>query len=207
MPFVTAGAAPEAAPELSLEAALGALASPDAATRRLAARALAGNAEAKKPLAERLCFEPDANVRAALFASLAAMRTPEIPSLIASFLSSAEPGLRCAAADALKQMQAGAAPAIDTLLGDPDADLRLLAIEVTRAWPPALARPRLRRVIEADPHINVCAGAVDIAAELGGPELLGPLLALRRRFPHHPFIHFAAEIARDAIAAAGARGA
>jgi hypothetical protein len=64
-----------------------------------------------------------------------------------------------------------------------------------------LAVPRLLRVIEGDVHVNVCAAAVDVAAELGTPALLAPLAGLRLRFEGAQFLVFAAEIARARIGA------
>jgi HEAT repeat protein len=195
MPFVKPSAPAalaqpaEAAPDV---ASLGAA---DAARRRQAARALAGDAGAVAALMGRLQCESEPNVRAALFASLAAAGGPGTAALITPFLHSDDPGLRAGAIDALKSLESEAAAAIDALLEERDADLRLLAIEVVRGWPALLATPRLLRVLAHDSHVNVCAAALDIAAETGTAELLGALKRLRRRFPDQPFIHFAANIA------------
>jgi HEAT repeat protein len=201
MPFVkhnAPAAAPEPAPALLDMAALDAA---DAAQRRGAALALAGDAGAVAALMGRLQCESEPNVRAALFTSLAAAGGPGTAALITPFLHSDDPGVRAGAIDALKSLAAEAAAAIDALLDNPDADLRLLAIEVVRDWPALLATPRLLRVLVHDSHVNVCAAALDVAAETGTAELLGALKRLRRRFPDQPFIHFAANVALARIQA------
>jgi HEAT repeat protein len=175
------------------------LGSTDARLRREAALALSGDRTATHSLVARLGVETDSNVRAALFSSLVAIGGTRTATLVAIFLRSDDPGLRNGAIEALKQFYIAAAPAVDALLDEEDSDLRLLAIEVTRAWPGRLAVPRLLRVIEHEQNVNVCAAAVDVATELGTPELLGALARLRRRFADQPFLVFAADIARTRI--------
>lgn len=182
------------------------LGSADSAMRWRAARALSGEAAATAQLLSRLRLEGDRNVRTALFSSLVAIGGTRTAALVASLLRSDDPGLRNGAIEALKQFHTAAAPAVDALLAEEDSDLRLLAIEVTRAWPGRLAVPRLLQVIEHDPNVNVCAAAVDVATELGTPELLGALLRLRRRFAGEPFMVFAIDIARGRIRAADGHG-
>jgi HEAT repeat protein len=122
-------------------------------------------------------------------------------------IRSSDAALRGGAVEALKNLGDEAVPVLDELLGDPDADVRLLAIEVTRAWSTAVALPRLRRIIETDQHVNVCAAAVDVATEVGTEELLAPLTTLHVRFADEPFLTFAIDIARDRIRRDHARGA
>jgi len=194
---------PELAPPAAdpVETRIGRLADDDPGARRQAARSLAGVPAAAVPLATRIADEADPRVREALFGSLVGIGGAEVAALLAPLLRSGDAGLRNAALEVLKQLGALASgPAVDALLDDPSADVRLLAIEVTRAWPPRLAEPRLRRLIEADPHVNVCAAAVDVATEFGMASLLEPLAALPARFAGEPFLTFAARVARQRIA-------
>jgi HEAT repeat protein len=183
------------------------LASPDPARRRQAARELAADATAAAALAARLDVETEPSVRQALFGSLVDIGGAEAAGLVAHSLRSRDAGLRNHAIEALKQMGDPAFAAVDTLLGDADPDVRLLAIEVTRAWSSAQAGPRLRRIIEADPHVNVCAAAVDVATELGTGALLAPLAALRERFADEGFLVFAVDVASDRLQRATAQAA
>ncbi|WP_284258260.1 HEAT repeat domain-containing protein [Acidocella aquatica] len=193
----TAGDAREAAsrPE-EWRAQLG---SEDARVRWRAAKGMTGEPGAGALLLARLGVEADSNVRAALFAGLVAIGGEDAAACVAALLRSRDPGLRGGAIEALQQLQAQAVPVVDALLGGMDADLRLLAVEVTRAWPVALAAPRLLRVIEDDAHVNVCAAAVDVAAEIGTPALLEPLARLRLRFGDEHYLAFAAQVARARI--------
>jgi HEAT repeat protein len=171
------------------------LASPDAGIRRRAARALADDENAATALAECLGTEAEPSVRNALFGSLVAIGGPRAAELVAPYVRSEDAALRGGAIEALKHLHEAAVAAVDELLNDSDADLRLLAIEVTRAWPLARAAPRLQRIFDEDAHVNVCAAAVDVATEAGSPELLPALARLRLRFQDETFLLFAVDIA------------
>jgi HEAT repeat protein len=190
---------PTKAPRVSRKAELERLGSADATARRGAARALSGVAAAAPALAARLADEADPSVREALFASLEAVGGTKAATLIAPFLKTDDAGLRSLALDALQRLDADAVPVVDDLLADADADVRILVVEVLRGWPSELATPRLRHLIEADPHVNVCGAAVDVATEVGTEALLEPLASLRARFPGEGFLGFAIDIARTRI--------
>jgi len=50
-------------------------------------------------------------------------------------------------------------------------------------------------VVRFDPHINVCAAAVDGLAEVGGPEAVADLQDLRGRYAGNAFMEFAIDTA------------
>jgi HEAT repeat protein len=179
----------------------------DADDRRRAARALSREPNTQSILFDRLECEPEPHVRDALFTSLVDIGGTDVAGLVGKMIRSPDAALRGGAVEALKNLGDDAVPVLDELLGDPDADVRLLAIEVTRVWTKALAFPRLRRIIENDQHVNVCAAAVDVATEVGTEELLAPLTALHVRFSDEPFLTFAIDIARDRIRRDHSRGA
>lgn len=171
----------------------------DVGERRRAARSLARDPDNVLVLASRLDKERDPGVLDALFGSLVRIGGARTAGLISGLLRSDDAGLRGGAIEALKRMRDDAVPALDALLGDNDPDTRLLAVEVTRAWPAALAVPRLRNVFENDPHVNVCGAAVDVATELGTRELLASLAGLRARFASDQFLVFAVDVACSRI--------
>jgi HEAT repeat protein len=175
--------------------------------RRRAARALSGDPAAAPILAARLACESDPRVRDALFGSLVDIGGTAVAELIAPFIRSDDAGLRGGAVEGLKRLEGHAVVVLDELMSDPDTDVRILAIEVTRAWPSELAMPRLRRVFEIEPHVNVCAAAVDVATEVGDEDVLVALQALRTRFADEPFLAFAVDIACARISGDDARGA
>jgi HEAT repeat protein len=199
MAFVKSTRAEPAASPETTGACLAQLASPDAGIRRRAARALAGDPGAATTLAERLEVETEPSVRNALFGSLVAIGGAPAAGLVAPFVRSEDAALRGGAIDALKQLDEAAITAVDELLNDPDPDLRLLAIEVTRAWPSERSAPRLQRIFLQEPHVNVCAAALDVATEAGGTDLLPALQALRQRFQNEMFLLFAVDVARARI--------
>jgi HEAT repeat protein len=204
MPLVRAAVAnPQPAATFSREALLAQLGGPDADARRQAARALACDpgAGTVAALAARLDAEPDAAVRDALFASLSDIGGAEAAGLVARLLRSADAGLRGGAIETLKRMGEDAEPALDLLLDDPEADIRLLAVEVLRAWSGARAAPRLQRIVEEETQINVCGAAIDVATEIGTEALIPALRRLAGRFGDDPFLSFAAGIACDRILA------
>jgi len=175
------------------------LAGADIGKRRLAALALSADRDAAPALAASLEIELEPGVRDALFRSLVTIGGPPAAKLVQRLLRSDDAGLRGGAIEALKRLGEDAVPVLDILLDDPDSDVRLLAIEVTRAWPSALAMPRLLNIIEQDPHVNVCSAAVDVATEVGTGDLLPALAALRARFADNPFLVFAIGVACSRI--------
>ena len=183
------------------------LAAGDVDERRRAARALSRDPDAAPALAARLEGELEPGVRDALFGSLVDIGGTLAAGLVAQLLRSADAGLRGGAVEALKRLGEDGVAVLDTLLDDRDPDVRILVVEVTRAWPGALAVPRLRRVIGDDSHVNVCGAAVDVATEVGTRELLPALAALRARFADEPFLVFAVDVACSRIEAGGGRDA
>jgi len=207
MPLVRAAVTiPEPATQ-SRETLLAQLGGPDADGRRQAARELARDPGTIAALAARLDEEPDAAVRDALFASLSDIGGAEAAGLVAQLLHSADAGLRGGAIETLKRMGEDAEAALDLLLDDPDADIRLLAVEVLRAWSGARAAPHLQRIVEEETQVNVCGAAIDVATEVGTEALIPPLQRLAARFGDDPFLSFAAGIACDRIRADARRGA
>ena len=175
------------------------LADGDAGVRRHAAHALSHTPGAAIFLAAQLDVESNAGVREAIFASLVAIGGEPVADLVAPLIRHIDAAVRGGAIEALKQLDEDAIAAIDGLLNDADSDVRLLAIEVTRVWPRALAAPRLLRIIETDPHVNVCGAAIDVATEIGTEALLDGLAGLRERFAHEAFLVFAADLAISRI--------
>jgi HEAT repeat protein len=200
MPFVSASApATDDAQPRAFESLLNQLDAPDGDARRSAARALSQYPQAAAALAARLDIEPESRVRDALFGGLVEIGGAPSAAMVAAFIRSADAGLRGGAIESLKRLGPEAVSAVDTLLDDPDPDVRLLAIEVARDWSSVLAAPRLRRIIDHDHHVNVLGAAVDVATEVGDRSLVDPLARLRERFAHEPFLVFAIEVALSRI--------
>ena len=167
--------------------------------RWIAARALAGQAQAVGELSAALSIEPDARVREAILTGLARIGTPESAEAILPLIRSDDADLRTGALDALRVMPRALEAHLAGLLGDPDADVRLLACDLARDLPPAVATRLLSELLDHEYEANVCAAAVDVLAECGGPEALPALSACASRFADVPFLVFSLRLAGERI--------
>jgi HEAT repeat protein len=168
--------------------------------RWAAARAAAEVPGGAAALGRALSTEEDARVREAIFTSLIRIRTAESVEAVLPHLRSDDAGLRTAALDALRAMPDVAAPYLTTLLHDADSDVRLLACDLARDLPSAQATRILCDLLEVEIEGNVCAAAVDVLAENGGPEAMPVLARCSERFGGDPFLAFAIKVAADRIA-------
>ena len=166
--------------------------------RWAAARGMTDPADAPL-LAAALASETDARVREALLTALSRSGAPESLDAIMPLLRSDDASARTGALDALRAMPGIVAARLPGLLEDNDADIRLLACELARGIPAARATSLLADLLARDPHLNVCAAAVEVLAEVGTPEVLPALEACAARFPAEPFLAFATRAAADRI--------
>jgi HEAT repeat protein len=167
---------------------------------RWAAARLAGEtADGLSILKDALSSEANPRVREAIFTSLARIRTSESAEVILPYLSSDDAALRAGALDALRAMPAATAPHIARVLEDNDPDVRLLACELARNQPSEDATRLLSRLLATESKANVCAAAVEVLAEVGGPQLLPLLAECAARFPDDPFLAFAVQVASERI--------
>lgn len=188
---------PAAAPPAQDVPALLASASPG--ERWAAARAATGAPGQIEALGRALKDERDPRVREAILTSLARIATPQSVDAVLPHLRSDDADLRTSALDALRAMPRAAATRLPALLQDPDPDVRLLACELARGLPTAEATALLCGLIEDEQEANVCAAAVEVLAETGGPEALPVLARCSVRFRQDPFLGFASRVAADRI--------
>jgi len=179
--------------------ALKALTEGGADQRWMAARALGDMPDEVEALGRALATEADGRVREAIFNSLVGVGGSGGVAAILQYLRSDDASLRTGALDALKAMPLAAAPRLAELLGDPDPDIRLLACEVVRELPGAQATPLLCGLLEDEEQVNVCGAAVEVLAEIGGPEALPVLTRCAARFADEPFLLFAISAAASRI--------
>jgi HEAT repeat protein len=150
-------------------------------------------------LGAALAAEQDPRVREAILTSLARIGSPESADAIIPHIRADDAGLRTAALDSLRMMPQALTARLPALLADPDPDVRLLACELVRDMPAADATRLLCALIESDPEPNVCAAAIDVLAEAGGPESLPVLERCAVRFAGAPFLVFAIAVAAKRI--------
>ncbi len=175
------------------------LAAQQPSVRRAAVRGLADHPEAVLDLCDRLEVEASPSVRAVLFTTLIQLQSPDVAARLADLLRSDDVALRNAAIEALQEMPDVVVPHFERLLADDDSDIRIFAVNILAALRHARASEWLVDVIRSDPHINVCAAALDGLTEIGGPEALPDLEGLRLRFAGNAFMEFAIDTAMRRI--------
>lgn len=176
-----------------------ALADGDATIRRRAARLLGERRAGAELLCARLACEDDAAVREAIAAALLRQPDPAVARRLAGLLHSEEAAVRNQAIELLAAMPQAVAPLIEDILADPESDVRILGINVLASLPHPQVPNWLVAVIERDSHVNVCAAAVDVLAEVGAPDAVPALRRLAGRFPGEVFLQFSIQVAIDRI--------
>lgn len=174
----------------------------DASARRLAASALAEYPQACRSLCERLDRERDDSVRMALFNSVVMIGGEDAISGLMPLLRSEDPTLRNAAIEAMSELPDAVAPAIDRLLKDADADVRIFTVNILGLLKHPRVEEWLIAVLMHDSDVNTVGTAVDALAEVGTAAALPALATAAQRFAEHPFIGFSAELVRERIESA-----
>lgn len=186
-------------------AVLKALSSDSHDERWAAARAAADVTGGAAALGHALQRENDARVREAMFTSLARIDSTESVDELLSLLRSDNAHLRTGALDALGIMIGNRRELLARLLNDGDADVRILSCELARSLPSEAATSLLCTLLADEQQINVCAAAIDVLAEVGGPEALETLARCAQKFRETPFLSFSIKIATDRINAQAAQ--
>jgi HEAT repeat protein len=146
-----------------------------------------------------LANEPNLSVRSIILTGLIANKSPAVVAGLLPLLRSEDTNLRNGAIEALQQMPDEVAPSVDAMLADPDSDVRIFVVNVLAALPHPMVPEWLHRVVSLDPHVNVCAAALDALAEVGEPDTIPALQALAERFSDVAFIKFAVDAASRRI--------
>lgn len=175
------------------------LADADPTTRRWAARDCIDCLGAAAALVGRLKIEQDISVREVILTTLTRMGDPLAVAGLVSFLRSEDPALRNEAIEAMKQLPDEMAPILRDLLADTDPDVRIFTVNILESLRHPEVEAWLLAVIDNDPHINVCATAVDLLCEVGTQAALEPLARLKARFIEEPYIQFATALALTRI--------
>ena len=163
--------------------------------RRWAARDLLDCPEATPVLVARLQLETEVSVREVILTTLTRLGDEIAVAGLVQCLRSEDAALRNEALEAMKQLPAEVAPIMQGLLADSDPDVRIFAVNILETLCHPDVETWLIAVLETDPHINVCATAVDLLVEVGTPAARPALFQLLSRFPDEPFIQFAADLA------------
>jgi HEAT repeat protein len=199
MPLVRKPPAGSSAPQMADAAE--ALRSGTADERWNAVRSLANDPDATGLLADALRSEADIRVREAIFTGLARIGNQEGVEAVLPYVRSGDANLRTGALDALRTMIDAVRPRLAEWLADPDPDFRILICDLAREIPSPEATSLLCDVLSRDQQVNVCAAAMDVLAENGGPAALPALKACSERFRGEPFLGFVAQLAAARIGA------
>jgi HEAT repeat protein len=205
MPFVRKTPATTPASKLDADQVLTALASGTDDERWAAARAGAEMPEHVIALGGAIQRERNPRVREAIFTSLVRIATPASVEAVLPLLRSDDAQLRTGALDALLSLKAATWPYVPVLLRDPDADVRLLACELVRNMPSERAARLLCELLEEEREPNVCASAIEVLGQIGGPESLPTLASCADRFRGTAFLEFAIRITSDRIRSQASR--
>jgi HEAT repeat protein len=175
------------------------LSDPDPTARRWAAKDMLACPNVSGALVAQLRREEDGSVREVILTTLTLRADPEAVAGLVQCLRSEDASLRNEAIEAMKLLPDEVAPIMGGLLADADPDVRILAVNILESLRHELVEEWLREVIENDPHVNVCATALDLLGEVGTPDSRQALEQLKVRFPDQPYIRFAADLALKRI--------
>lgn len=168
----------------------------EASVRRQSARLLAARLpETATILCAHLVGETSLSVRSIIFTELMAHPSTGVVEGLLPFLRSEDANLRNGAIEALQEMPGQVAPYVERLLADPDSDVRIFATVLLSMLPHPSAPSWLRQVVAEDPHVNVCAEAVNGLIEVGTAADIPLLRQMAVRFATVPFIQFAVDAA------------
>jgi HEAT repeat protein len=187
------------APAPEIDQILAALEGADAGGRRQAARQIADCPDAAKALMSRLKREEDAAVRDVILNTLVRLKDTSIVAGLAECLRSEDAALRNETIEAFKQLGHEVDPILESMLADPDPDVRIFVVNILESQRHSEAENWLIKVIEDDSHVNVCATAVDLLCEVGTEASSDALVRLKARFASEPYIQFAAGLALKRI--------
>ena len=199
MPLVRKPTGESPGPIADASSVFGNLVSGGTDQRWAAARAAADFPGAVPALAAALRNESDPRVREAMFTSLARIGSSESADLLISFLRSDSANLRAGALDALRILIAAMPGLLPRLLADHEVDMRILSCELARALPGPEATTQLCTLLASEADANVCAAAIEVLSEVGGPAALPALAACAQKFRDSPFLGFAIKTATDRI--------
>jgi len=170
----------------------------DIAVRRAAIRR-AGELGETELLALSLEAEHDHGLRELILTAIVRHGGIEGIRPLIDLLRSDDTSLRNSVIEILSDMGEAIVPYIQVLLSDADSDVRIFAMNIVFSLRSPQVPDIALKVILSDPHVNVCAAAVDVLAEAGTPGMAGALRDVANRFPNQPFLSFAVRTALKRI--------
>jgi HEAT repeat protein len=166
----------------------------DPQVRRWAIRDLSAFPEAVNPLCEHLKTETVEPVREAIFTTLMTIGGETVIKNLMPLLQSEDPALRNGAIEVLQELPHELETHMESLMDDPDDDVRGFAIDIMMGLRHPNVPNWLVQMLQEEQNINVLTKAVECLAEVGLPEHIPTLEALKDRFPDEPYVPFAVDL-------------
>ncbi len=185
--------------EIPVEQLIAQLHSASLEQRRQAALQLAAHPGQSQPLLSALGRELQRSVREAILSSLIKLADPAVVQALAEFLRSQDISLRNEVFEVLKARSDLSLTVIQTLLQDEDPDVRIYAVNALEALHDPQVEPWLIQVLLEEPHVNVCATALNLLGEIGTAACVPALQQLKQRFADEPYICFAANLTLERV--------
>lgn len=168
---------------------------PDAALRRRAVQALAGDTAQIATLVDVLRHEDTNAVRQAAFVALAGMNSADAAEGVAELLADADPALRNGALETLATMPEHAGDLLEPLGRHADPDVRIFAVLLAAELDHLDTAGWLITLAHAETDANVCSNLAEALGGSGNPGAIPVLEAIAARFSDEPFLGFAVETA------------
>ncbi len=125
--------------------------------------------------------------------------TPAVVEGLLPLLACEQAVIRIGVIEVLQQIPDLVGPHVAVLLGNDSPDVRIFTINILESLRHPGVVSWLIGVLQTDPHVNVCATAIDLLGEVGDHSAIAALRAVKARFPNEPFIQFSADVALGQI--------
>ena len=150
-------------------------------------------------LLQHLAVEHDVQVLEALFVALSQSAGEEVVPTLLDLLSSEDVLNRNRALEVLAGFTEQVGQLMAQHLQSGDADKRIFLVNLMAELKHPQVAQWIQDILLRDPHINVVAAALEVAAEVGDAQTVAAIDVAVQRFADDAFIGFAAEIARQRI--------
>ncbi len=172
---------------------IGDLDDPSPDVRRAAALAQRDCPETIDRRIDALGREADESVRQALLASLVPPMSASSIERLTALLRSEDAGLRNAVITWFEPHGELIEPFLPDLLSDPDADVRILTLNLIGTSTVPGACQLVVGLLGREAHENVLGAALEAIGEVGDETAAEAIEDVGRRFRDHPFLSFAVE--------------
>lgn len=173
--------------------------STDAEIRRQAIWMATPSDELAQLICQRLAHEMNAAVLEAMFVALSRCRAEAVVPCMFELLASEDVVLRTRALEVLEGFPQLVAAQMSAQLAQAAVDVRIFLVNLMGGLRHAQVPQWLDFILREDCQSNVVAAALEVALEVGGPQLRPAIEMAKARFHEDTFIGFAADLALERI--------